>query len=186
MVEGASVIVVLELLLLPSSFTHLQNKTNSSRTWVQMGPGHVQPFNQFSYFHRDKRTTQAVSRLSSCLWLDREGHVTLWTNHGGAVVIIFVSWFPGFQAAPAESVVTFGTGHAENTAEKSQTSSSSSPPPLPHLCSLTAGSPRSFRSEPGSWGSVWRSAWRDVCFEPPCSSLHKTLRRPSTETCGCS
>lgn len=42
---------------------------------------------------------------------------TVATNHGRTVVVIFVSWFPGFEAAPAESMVTFGTGHAENRAE---------------------------------------------------------------------
>ena len=32
--------------------------------------------------------------------------------HGGAVVIVFVIWLPGLEAAPAESMIAFGTGHA--------------------------------------------------------------------------
>lgn len=36
------------------------------------------------------------------------------TNHGGAVVVIFVCRLPVFQAAPAETMVTLGTGHTEN------------------------------------------------------------------------
>lgn len=50
-------------------------------------------------------------------WMERSWD-TVGTNHGRAVVVIFVSWFPGFEATPAESMVTFGTSHAENRAEK--------------------------------------------------------------------
>ena len=32
--------------------------------------------------------------------------------HGGAVVIVFVIRLPGLEAAPAESMIAFGTGHA--------------------------------------------------------------------------
>lgn len=39
----------------------------------------------------------------------------VWTNHGGAVVIIFVCRFPWFQTAPTETVVALGTGHTEDT-----------------------------------------------------------------------
>lgn len=40
--------------------------------------------------------------------------------HGRAVVIVFVIWFPGLEAAPAESMVAFGTGHAMEEASWSE------------------------------------------------------------------
>lgn len=40
--------------------------------------------------------------------------------HGRAVVIVFVIWLPGLEAAPAESMVTFGTGHAMEEASLSE------------------------------------------------------------------
>ena len=36
--------------------------------------------------------------------------------HGRTVVVVFVTWLPGLEAAPAESVVAFGTGHATEEA----------------------------------------------------------------------
>lgn len=40
--------------------------------------------------------------------------------HGRAVVIVFVIWLPGLEAAPAESMVAFGTGHAMEEASWSK------------------------------------------------------------------
>lgn len=40
--------------------------------------------------------------------------------HGRAVVIVFVIWLPGLEAAPAESMVAFGTSHAVEEASWSE------------------------------------------------------------------
>ncbi len=72
---------------------------------------------------------------------------SVWTNHGGAVVVIFVCWFPRFQTPPAESVVTLGTGHTEDrgaqpssSSSSSSSLSSSSPPLLLPLLLLSSSS----------------------------------------------
>lgn len=83
------------------------------------------------------------------------------TYHGGAVVIVLVRWFPGLQAAPAEAVVALGTGHTEE-AKHPLTNQLQSVCAYVHAYvsvqgkELTAGSPRSSRSERGSWGIALR------------------------------
>lgn len=48
--------------------------------------------------------------------MDQKDFIFFLTNHGRAVVVIIVGWFPWFQTPPTKAMVTFGTGHAKKEA----------------------------------------------------------------------